>query len=65
MQAHLGIHLSKCHIVGNHMSQLNYFVISIFRLRLSAVEDIFLTHNSWENIGGLFGKFLLNYLCAG
>ena len=23
-QAHLSLHLSKCHIVGNHMSRLNY-----------------------------------------
>ena len=24
-QARLSIHLSKCYIVGNHMSRLNYF----------------------------------------
>ena len=23
-QAHLSLHLSKCHIVGNHMSQLKF-----------------------------------------
>ena len=23
-QAHLRLHMSKCHIVGNHMSRLNY-----------------------------------------
>ena len=26
-QAHLSLHLSKCHIAGNHMSRLNYFCI--------------------------------------
>ena len=30
-QAHLNLHLSKCHMVGNHMSQL-YFVYSTFCL---------------------------------
>ena len=25
VQARLSLHLSKCHIVGNHMSRLNYF----------------------------------------
>ena len=23
-QAHLSLHITKCHIVGNHMSRLNY-----------------------------------------
>ena len=26
-QAHLSLHLSKCHIVGNHMSRPNYLVV--------------------------------------
>ena len=25
-QARLSLHLSKCHIVGNHMSRLNYIM---------------------------------------
>ena len=28
-QARLSLHLSKCHIVGNHMSRLNFHLYSI------------------------------------
>ena len=32
-QTHLSLHMSKCHIVGNHMSRLNYnFMLKYFLL---------------------------------
>ena len=40
-QAHLSLHLSKCHIVGNHMSRLIlefYFAQRITVLRLTELE---------------------------
>ena len=27
VQTGLSLHMSKCHIVGNHMSRLNYYVV--------------------------------------
>ena len=32
-----------------------------FRAKLSHVEHVFVTHGSWENIGGLMGESL--FLC--
>ena len=31
-QARLSLHISKCHIVGNHMSRLNYEFIQLDEL---------------------------------
>ena len=38
-QAHLSLHMSKCHIVGNHMSGLNYRGVGVVRL-YTFLEDI-------------------------
>jgi hypothetical protein len=27
-----------------------------FRIKLAKLENIFITHKSWDNIGGLYGK---------
>ena len=35
----MSLHLSKCHIVGNHISQLIYSFINI--VMWEAIEDIF------------------------
>ena len=56
--ARLSLHLSKCHIVGNHMSRLNYdiFVISDYQDDDSGCSDIFhllapaaRDHHSWRH----------------
>ena len=36
MQAHLSLHLSKCHIVGNHMSRLIWFLFFTGAISLCA-----------------------------
>ena len=41
-QARLSVHLSKCHIVGNHMSRLNsYFVFAVTLSIKEAALDAF------------------------
>ena len=37
LQAHLSLHLLKCHIVGNHMSRLIYFTDQTFALYSAVV----------------------------
>ena len=39
-QARLSLHLSKCHIVGNHMSRLNYSLSKLVFLHFSQYEQV-------------------------
>jgi len=31
----------------------------MFRAKLSHVEDVYITHGTWQNIGGLLGELIL------
>ena len=52
-QARLSLHLSKCHIVGNHMSQLNYYIIFLFNALFKSnafdIHDMY-TGQSWSAV---------------
>ena len=45
-QARLSLHLSKCHIVGNHMSQLIYHQYSTYTYQ-SQTDDIGMILGNW------------------
>ena len=47
-------------VVARGSLVLFYF---IFKTRITPTQDIFLTYNSWENIGGIFGKLAQNGEC--
>ena len=50
--ARLSLHLSKCHIVGNHMWRLNHILIDnqINGIALNLHQELNFIKQYWENI---------------
>ena len=45
-QARLSLHLSKCHIVGNHMSRLNY----VYAILITLYQPFLIKFIAWISV---------------
>ena len=63
-QARLSIHLSKCHIVGNHMSRLKSHLLTHTKAYIIATSSTTVAHKvSFDSLRHMFSCFIYVHEC--
>ena len=63
-QARLSLHLSKCHIAGNHMLWLNYYIQYFEKICLSVIELKIISNLKQYNNGPFISPIVSNNVLA-